>query len=117
MFASHSGKRGRLYQAQFAALRERYGPFDAVARCNAAAAAVLWVEFQTATAAVQAAEDVRARGKGRRPSAAGIEKLKRRQGLSWGSYQQAERRLEELAARRNDHRGPSLADVMADANG
>ena len=87
-------------------------------RSYAAGAAVLWVEFQKATRALKTAEETRAKGKGRRPNAAALERLKRRQGLSWQSYDQAIRRLEELKSPGNGNGDPLAAVQRAveDAN-
>jgi hypothetical protein len=110
MFGRHEGAAGRWYHAQYQALVERFGPFDAITRSYAAGAAVLWVEFQKATRGLKAAEEARRDGKGRRPNAAAVERLKRRQGLSWQSYDQAVRRLEELAVPRQTRPMAALAN-------
>lgn len=109
-YADHRGTTGRLYAAHYAALVERFGPFDELGRDYAGAVAALWVAFRLATEGVKAAEAQRAKGKGRRPSAAGVERLRRRQGLAWGSYDQAVRRLEQLAG---DRKAPSLGAYLA----
>jgi hypothetical protein len=92
--------RHRYYNAIFRELEGRFGPFDAIARSQAAATATFWAEFRSDTEALSLAEHARRLGKGRRPSAARIVQLKRRRALSWGSYEQGVRRLEELAAAR-----------------
>jgi len=99
LYGRHDGARGRAFHVQFKALEARYGPFDPLTRQYAAGAAVQWAEFQASSRDLQAAELARATGRGRRPSAALIARLKRRQGLAWGSYDQAVRRVEELAVR------------------
>ena len=98
------------FRREFRAVEKRLGPFDAVALHYAAGTVVFGIEFQTATAAVQRAQDARTNGKGRRPTAAAVERLKRRQGLSWQSYDSAMRRLEELT--RTNKRG-GLASYLA----
>jgi len=47
MFKRHSGARGRWFREHYRALEQRLGPFDAVSRDYAGAAAVLWCEFRT----------------------------------------------------------------------
>jgi hypothetical protein len=80
--------RHRYYNAIFRELEGRFGPFDAIARSQAAATATFWAEFRSDTEALSLAEHARRLGKGRRPSAARIVQLKRRRALSWGSYEQ-----------------------------
>jgi hypothetical protein len=120
MFGRHDGASGRWYQEHYRALLQRFGPFDALVRSYAAGAAVLWVEFQKATRALKTAEETRMKGKGRRPNAGAVERLKRRQGLSWQSYDQSIRRLEELTSGRRSAPGDPLAAVrraVEEANG
>jgi len=100
LLGNHGGAAGKWFDTHYRALLARLGPFDAMTRDYAGAAAALWVQFREATAAVKAAQEARANGKGRRPSTAAVERLRRRQGLSWQSYDQAVKRLEELSARR-----------------
>jgi hypothetical protein len=99
-FASHRGVKGGWFRAQYSALEQRLGAFDSVCREYAGAVAVLWCEFRADTLALEAAEDARHGGKGRRPSTQAIARLKKRAALSWGSYDAALRRLEELMAKR-----------------
>jgi hypothetical protein len=96
----HGGVTGRWFQAQYVALERRLGPFDPILRNYAGAIAALWVTFRQDATALQDAERARRQGRGRRPSTQAISRLKKRQGLSWGSYDAALRRLEELAAQR-----------------
>src|SRR5438093_12648356 len=99
MFQRHSGVKGHWFRSHFRALEQRLGPFDPVTRQYAGAAAVLWCEFRRDTLALEEAEAARREGKGRRPSTSAIARLKKRAALTWGSYDAALRRLEELAAK------------------
>ena len=113
MYRRHTGARGHWFRAHYKALGERLGPFDAVTREYAGAVATWWVEFRTDTLALEAAEEARLNGKGRRPSTQAIARLKKRSGLTWSSYNAALQRLEDLAHKRGAHGGgPSLEEVM-----
>lgn len=118
MFRNHAGLAGRWFREHYTALEQRLGPFDPVSRQYAGAAAALWVTFRQDTTALDEAERARRQGKGRRPSTSAIARLKKRQGLSWQSYDAALRRLEELAARRNGQRNPleAVRAAVAEAN-
>jgi len=111
MFKSHTGARGHWYREHYRALQQKHGPFDPVAREYAGAVAAWWVEFRTDTLALESAEQERREGKGRRPSTSAVARLKKRAGLSWGSYDAALRRLELLAGP-NGHGADPLADVQ-----
>ena len=100
MYPTHGGARGRSFGAHYTGLVERFGPFDAFLRTYASGVSALWVEFQTSTQLLEETERARAEGKGRRPSAARLSHLKKRQGLAWQTYDAAVRRLEELCSRR-----------------
>jgi hypothetical protein len=100
MFRSHAGAKGRWFREHYRALDARLGPFDSVCREYAAGTCVMLCEFKTDTLALEAAEHARRDGHGRRPSTQAIARLKKRTALSWGSYDAALRRLEELVAKR-----------------
>lgn len=100
MFGSHAGARGRWYAGHYAALVAKFGPFDPMVRQFAGSVAALWSEWRSDTVAVEEAERARRNGKGRRPSVQAVARLKKRAGLSWGSYDAALRRLEGMAADR-----------------
>jgi hypothetical protein len=99
-FRNHAGARGRWYRTQLGVLEERFGPFDAFTREYAADVAKLWCEWHSDTRALEVAERERAHGKGRRPNTAAIRALKKRAGLSRGTYEAALKRLEDFAANR-----------------
>jgi hypothetical protein len=64
------------------------------------------------TITLERAQRERETGKGRRPSAAAIRALEKRQGLSWQSYDSALKRLQELAP----PKGPrALTDAVKQA--
>lgn len=110
----HDGAAGGLFDVHYRALQETHGPFTALLRQYAGSAAAWWAQFVMDTRAVKQAEDARLHGKGRRPGAAAIARLKKRQGLSWQSYEQAARRLEEMASARRRPRGPlTIGQVIA----
>jgi hypothetical protein len=100
VYADHRRPDGREYRRHFLELTERYGPLDGVARSFASGVARLWVGYLQDSAAVDAAVRAREVGTGRRPSVALIARLRKRQGLSWGSYDSGLKRLEELAGDR-----------------
>ena len=85
------------FRRECQALEKRLGPFDDVTLQYAVGVVTFSLAFQSDSKARQRAELARTLGKGRRPTVAAIERLKRREGLSWGSYDQAMKRLEELA--------------------
>jgi hypothetical protein len=110
MFSNHKGARGHWFREHYRALEQRLGTFDSVCREYAGAVAALWCEFRSDTLALEAAEKARDEGQGRRPSAQMIARLKKRAALSWGSYDAALRRLEELMAKRT--RTVTFADTV-----
>jgi len=110
LLGNHGGAAGKWYDSHYRALRQRFGPFDEITRQYVGGVAVLWVQFREVMVAVKVAQEARANGKERRPSASAVERLRRRQGLAWGSYDQAVRRLEELSAKSNGS-GDPLANV------
>lgn len=104
----HDGAPGRWYDAQFRALAERFGPFDAFTRQYAGLVAAAWVGYRQATERLADATRTRQEGRGRRPNLATIRALEKRVGLAQSSYDAALRRLEELSAKR-----PPLSPMAA----
>lgn len=100
MFSSHKGAKGHWFREHFRAIEMRLGSFDPVCRDYAGGVAALWCEYRTDVLSLEVAETARADGHGRRPSVQAIARLKKRAALSWGSYDAALRRLEELMAKR-----------------
>lgn len=109
MFRSHKGHKGHWFREHYRALETRLGAFDPVCRDYAGGVAALWCEYRSDTFALEQAETARLEGKGRRPSNQAIARLKKRAALSWGSYDAALRRLEDLMAKRPR---ASFADVV-----
>jgi hypothetical protein len=83
-------------RAYFQSLATKYGPFDTPTRAYAQAVASMWGVFAQATEDLNVAEVKRQTGRGRVPPVAAIERLRRRQALAFGSWDQALRRLEDL---------------------
>jgi hypothetical protein len=100
LLGRHDGAAGRLYNRQFRALSEEFGPFTGVMRFHAGGTAALFVTFQQATEALNDARRDRSEGKGRRPSASLITRLEKRQGLAWQSYSAALEKLQAMASSR-----------------
>jgi hypothetical protein len=100
MLGRHNGAAGRWYDVHYRALSERLGPFDPLSREAAGMTASAWVTYRQATKRLTEATSDRETGRGRRPSAAAIRALEKRQGLAQGSYDAALRRLEELCKHR-----------------
>jgi hypothetical protein len=74
----------------------------------------MWWSFAQATMELAELEGKRRVGRGRRPSVQAIERLRKRQGVAFQSYDAALTRLEALADRRNGHgSGPSLEQIKA----
>jgi len=112
LLGRHDAAEGRCYSRHYAALLQRLGPFDALTSSFAGAVAALHVTFAADTAALNLALEARRRGQGRRPSAAAIARLEKRQGLAWQSYDSALKRLEGFTQNPNGHGGP--ADKLGD---
>lgn len=120
VFRSHAGRKGHIVRAHYRALEQRLGPFDELARQYAATVATLYFEFTDDTNRLEEATGARDNGKGRRPSAAAIARLKKRAALTWGSYDSALQRLESLCAQQRKRQADPLAAVraaVAEANG
>jgi hypothetical protein len=99
LFADCRSGEACQFRREYRALEKRHGgAFDESVVPYAVAAIELHGQFLRASRLLRTAEAQRMNGKGRRPSAAAVERLRRRQGLSLGSWDQAMRRLEELAA-------------------
>jgi hypothetical protein len=106
----------RAYKAQYRSLAQRFGPFtDGVSRSYAAGAAMQWVRFKQAARRATLDQKQRESGRGSRPSASAVERLKRREGLAWQSYDMAVRRLEEIVKARP--RTSTLAQLLAGDTG
>jgi hypothetical protein len=109
MLGRHDGAQGRAFDAHYRALEEQHGPFTSqLSKQYAAAAAAWWSQFQSETRSVKQAEDARMNGKGRRPSDRDIARLKKRQGLSWQSYEKAIVKIEAWAAQQPSKDWPEM---------
>lgn len=99
-------------------LKAKYGPFDSVTRSYAQAATAMWWSFAQATDELRQAEEKRRSGKGRRPSAQAVERLRKRQGVAFNTWDQALTRLEQLAsrARRTPETPAELLAQLSEAN-
>jgi hypothetical protein len=98
----------------YAALVQRFGPFDPFAQDFAASVAALWSQWREAAEDLKDAQRRRREGRGRRPSRAVIARCQRQAWRAWPQYDGALRRLEELTAQRNGHGTASPAeDLMA----
>jgi hypothetical protein len=113
MLGHHGGRKGRWYAEHYQDLAHRFGPFDSMLRNYAGSLAALWVAWREATEAAVQGQRLRQIGKGRRPSAAQIERLKRRQGLAWISYDGGLKRFGELVSRNGDGKPLDLAALLA----
>src|SRR5688572_4221434 len=94
LLTNHRSSDGAIYRTHFKALAERFGPFDSIGKFYASGVSLLWVELQQNIRALEEAARRRAEGRGRRPSVARVSHLRKRQALSWVTYDQALRRLE-----------------------
>lgn len=111
----------RAFCRGWAALEQRLGVALEPFLTETAAAVEFGLQWQDVTGELRQAQEARQRGKGRRPTASRIASLRKRQGLSWQSYDQAVRRLEELVApkRRRGRagqpsgQGPNVAEQLA----
>jgi len=108
---SHKGAPGARYSRHFRALESRWGPFDPIAREYAAAVSALFVAFRSATETLQAAQATRERSGNRRPHPKELERLKKRQGMAFRSYDQALTRLEALSG--GAKKPMNVAEVLA----
>jgi hypothetical protein len=109
LFRSLLKNHPRATRAHFHALKAKLGPFDAVTRAYAQAATAMWWSFAQATMELGDLEAKRRTGRGRRPSVQAVERLRKRQGVAFQSYDAALKRLEELAV---SHRTPTLAEAI-----
>ena len=100
LYRDHRTRQARKYGACFADLDATYDLRAPLARQHAVGVADAYVRWCSVTELLDDAESARANGRGRRPSAQGVERLRRRQGLEWSKYEGALRRLEEIAGKR-----------------
>lgn len=94
------------YVGQLAA---HYGPMDALAADYAELVAFLRVSLAESMRRYASASSRREHGRGRRPALDQVNRLLKRVGLDFGSFDQALRRLEELSKRNGHHAGDDLA--------
>jgi hypothetical protein len=94
------------------ALEVEFGPFTPFARLEATRVVSCRMNLEASERALLEARELRASGKGRRPSPQRIERLARRQGLDDGSYSAALDKLRELcSAKRRTPSSP--AELLA----
>ena len=118
IFRHHQGQRGWAFDQHFKALAKRFGPFDEFTRHYASSVAALFIEFRSASEALQDAQRQRQVGKGRRPNQLAINRLQKRAGLCWQSYDAALQRLEDLCHQKpSPTRPPTREELMAEMNG
>ena len=111
LLGHHGGRKGKWYAEHYQDLGHRFGPFDSMLRNYAGSVAALWVAWREATEAVVQGQRLRQKGKGRRPSAAQIERMKRRQGLAWLSYDRSLERFGELVSQKGNDKQDLAADL------
>jgi hypothetical protein len=100
LLAHHGGAEGSVYRRVFDALAAEFGPFTALGCLEAGRTAAAYLQLQTTTRALVAAQRKRRLGRGRTLNVQQLERLARRAGLADQSYSQALDRLRELAGKR-----------------
>jgi hypothetical protein len=112
LLSRHDGWRGIAYGRAYADMVSEFGePASGLIRFEYGRVALAQVNLLEASRALDAARWTRTHGKGRKPSAARLERLQRRQALQDQSYSQALDRVRALA-KANGH-GPDLAALLA----
>lgn len=116
LLGNHGGHEGAVYRQMFAALEAELGPFTDLERLEAGRVAVAWLQLQTATASLVAAQRKRRNARfadklGRKKTDRQMERLARRQGLADQTFSQAIDKLRELTKRRA--KTPTVADLVA----
>jgi hypothetical protein len=114
LFRSLLRQHPRATRAHWRSLKAKYGPFDGPTRAYAEAVTAMWWSFAQATMELGELEGKRRNGRGRRPSVQAVERLRKRQGVAFQSYDAALRRLEELAGSR---KAPTIAEVIRQQQG
>ncbi len=112
VYPDHRRGEARECSGHFQDLAQRFDLSDALARRLAIGASVAWASWRRVTRELHQVQAARENGRGRRPSAQAVERLRRRQALQWSSYDAALKRLGE-AARGNGHGRPTLAEIRA----
>ena len=100
----------RRKRAHYRRLLDRFGPLVGIARDYAVAETEMWFVFALVSEELAAAQAKRANCRGRRPSVQAVERLRKRQGVAFESWNTALGRLDELA--RQDRKPRSLADEI-----
>jgi hypothetical protein len=103
----------RLAKEHRRALEAHFGPLSPLAADYAEIVSVLRTRLAWSFQATTGARTQRERGRGRRPGLVAVERCLRREGLQFGSYDQALRRLEELCARNSRRQPSSGAELLA----
>lgn len=104
-------KKARRYVRHFRALQAEFTLSSPLALTYAAAVADTWVKWEGIRIELEDLEYKRTTGRGRRPNASAIERLRRRAGLEWKAYEGALGRLASLAGK-SDHKPTSGADLV-----
>jgi hypothetical protein len=91
LFSDHSGARGRMYHKIGVALVAELGiqRGDALLLLQVGRVAALWVEYLSASRDLDAARRAREAGRGRRPSAAAVDRLAHRAKVASDGYAEA----------------------------
>ena len=113
LFRANSQPARRRKRAHYQQAVNRFGVLTGLTRDLAIAETELWWVFTEASQELAHVETKRRHGRGRRPNVAAIEKLRRRQGIAFQSWDAALKRLEELA---ESGRGRGLAHVVQQAH-
>jgi hypothetical protein len=101
VMGSHAGWAGKEYGRQYAALAGAYVLDTPMKRQEAGRLAMRWVRWQQAVRTLQAAEQARQVGRGRRPSAGVVRQLTKREWMENEAYGRALASMGSWAARRN----------------
>jgi hypothetical protein len=104
-------KKARRYVRHFRTLQAEFTLSSPLALTYAAAVADTWVKWEGIRIELEDLEHKRTTGRGRRPNASAIERLRRRAGLEWKAYEGALGRLASLAGK-SDHKPTSGADLV-----
>ena len=109
----HGGAEGAAYRRCYAAIVEEYGPLSPLGRLEAGRTAAAYLQLQTTTRALVAAQRKRRLARGRTINAQQLERLARRQGLADATYSQALDKLRALTGGASSSVAAALRRVRA----
>jgi hypothetical protein len=112
LYPDGRSRAAELHGTYMKQLEQHYGPLDPLGADYASLVAFLRVSLAESMKRYSKASSDREHGRGRRPAVHDVNRLLKRVGLDFGSFDQALRRLEALATKNGAHPMDDLAERL-----